>query len=181
MGQFVLKFKKAVYPAFNLLSGLSIRLFKPFEKGDFIEINGYLGSVEHKGFKKTTLKNIEGEHVQIANTLFYTRHLHNLTHENIVNVDLTVAVEYSEEMSKVKQLIFEFLSKNNSVLKSPAPKIFVKKMKNAHVELGVKIWCSIEKYLEVEAESEVLLKEYLKAKGISLEHENNELNKLMMA
>ena len=54
-------------------------------------------------------------------------------------------------------------------------------MKNAHVELGVKIWCSIEKYLEVEAESEVLLKEYLKAKGISLEHQNNELNKLMMA
>jgi len=181
MGQFVLKIKKAIYPAFNLLSGLSIRVFKPFEKGDFIEINGYLGSVEHKGFKKTILKNIEGEQVQIANTLFYTKHLHNLTHENIVNIDLYVAVDYCEEMTKVKKMILEYLMNNGGLLKSPAPKIFVKKIKNAHVELGIKIWCSIEKYLEVEAETEALLKEYLRAKGISLEPENNELNKLMMA
>lgn len=181
MGQLILNIKKTLYPAFNMLSGVLIRIFNPFKKGDFIEINGFLGSVEHKGYKQTTLKNIEGEEFKIANTLFYTKHLHNLTHENIVNVDLNIAINYAENMANAKQLIKNHLQSNTSILKCPAPKIFVRKIKNTHVELGIKVWCPIEKYLEVDAEAEVLLKEFLKAKGVYLEPENNELKNLMTA
>ncbi|WP_420385382.1 mechanosensitive ion channel family protein [Roseivirga sp.] len=181
MGQTALRIKKATYPAFNLLSGLFIRLFNPFKKGDFIEINGHLGSVEHKGLKSTTLKNIEGEEIQISNTLFYTKHLHNLTLENIVNIEFRLDVSFSEDMAQVKKHIVGFLEDNINILSSPSPRIFVSKIKNTHVELGVKAWCSIEKYLEVDAETEVHLKEHLRGKGVSLEIKDSEVDQLMMA
>lgn len=181
MGQLVLNTKKALYPAFNMLSGILIRITSPFKKGDFIEINGFLGSVEHKGYQQTTLKNIEGEEVRIANTLFYTKHLHNLTHENIVNVDLSISIDYSEDMANVKQLIKTYLESNSNILRCPAPKTFVKKIKSTHVVLGIKVWCSIEKYLEVDSETQILLGEFLRAKGISMEPESAELKKLMIA
>ena len=181
MGQLILKTKRALYPTFNFLSGVLIRVFNPFRKGDFIEINGFLGSVIHKGYKRTTLKSVEGEEVQIANTLFYTRQLHNLTSHNIVSIDLNIAVSYSEEMANVKHLIIEYLATNSSILKSPSPKIFVKKIRSNHVDLGVKIWCSVDRFLEVDAETEILLKEFLMFRGVELENELLSKDSLKMA
>ncbi len=181
MDHLVLKLKKTLYPVFNIFSGILIRLLNPFKKGDFIEINGQLGSVEHKGYQKTILKNIEGEEIQVANTLFYTKHLYNLTHKNIVHLDFQVSVAYSENMGRVKSLISEYLERNNTILKSPSAKIFVKKIKNNHVELGIKAWCTIENYLEADAETEMFLNEYLISKGISLEDNKSAVKQLMMA
>lgn len=181
MGQLIRKTKQTLYPAFNMISGLLIRVFNPIKKGDFIEINGQVGSVEHTGYKKTILKNMDGEPVEIANTLIYTGELHNLSHKNIVNLDVNVSIEISNNMSLVKQFIRDYLDRNNSLLKTPAPRVFAKRIKDKHVVLGIKAWCTIEKYLEADAETEFSLKEYLASKGISLESEKTPQRNLLTA
>lgn len=164
-----------------MLSGVMIRVLNPFKKGDLIEINGQLGSVEHKGYQSTTLKNIEGERFEIANTIFYTHELHNLSNQSIINVDMLVSVELASDMVIVKEMILNYLKNRSMLLKHPSPKVSVKRIKDTHVELGVKVWCSLEKYLEVDSQIETLLKEYLKGNGINLEVEKVEQTELMMA
>ncbi len=179
MGQIESKIRKALQPMLEVFSGLLIRATSPFRKGDFIEIDGRLGSVEHKGIRFTILRSIDGEPVHVPNTLFFTKHLHNLSHQNIVNVDLETKVCYSENMAKIKKLINDYLSNNKLVLRNPSPKVVVKKMKNSHVELGVKVWCSLEKYLEVDAETELLLNQFLISQGVKVASENTAAAKLM--
>lgn len=164
-----------------MLSGVMIRVLNPFKKGDLIEINGQLGSVEHKGYQSTTLKNIEGERFEIANTFFYTHELHNLSNQSIINVDMLVSVELASDMVIVKEMILNYLKNRSMLLKHPSPKVSVKRIKDKHVELGIKVWCSLEKYLEVDSQIETLLKEYLKGNGINLEVEKVEQTELMMA
>lgn len=173
--------KRIFNPAFNMLSGVLIRVMNPFKKGDLIEINGQLGSVEHKGYTSTTLKNIEGESFEIANTIFYTHELHNLSNQSIIHVDMSISVELASDMIIVKEMILNYLKNRSILLKHPSPKVSVKKIKNNHIELGIKVWCPLEKYLEVDSQIELLLKEYLRVNGIMLEPEKVEQTELMMA
>ena len=73
MGQIESKIRKALQPMLEVFSGLLIRATSPFRKGDFIEIDGRLGSVEHKGIRFTILRSIDGEPVHVPNTLFFTK------------------------------------------------------------------------------------------------------------
>lgn len=173
--------KRIFDPAFNMLSGLLIRVLNPFKKGDLIEINGQLGSVEHKGYTSTTLKNIEGERFEVANTIFYTHELHNLSNQSIINVDMLVSVELASDMILVKEMMLNYLKNRSSLLKHPSPKVSVKRIKDQYIELSIKVWCPLEKYLEVDSQMEVLLKEYLKVNRINLEPEKVEQNGLMIA
>ena len=51
----------------DLFGALSIVLDKPFVVGDFIAIDGYLGTVEHIGIKTTRLRSLSGEQIVVSN------------------------------------------------------------------------------------------------------------------
>lgn len=52
----------------DLFSYFAILLDRPFELGDFIIVDDYMGDVEYVGIKTTRLKSIDGEEIIIANT-----------------------------------------------------------------------------------------------------------------
>jgi small-conductance mechanosensitive channel len=52
----------------DLFSYFAILFDKPFEVGDFIVIDDYMGNVEHVGVKTTRLRSISGEELIFANT-----------------------------------------------------------------------------------------------------------------
>ena len=103
-------------PLSNIGSGLLLRVFKPFRIGDFIEVDGKVGSIEKSGFQKTTIKRIDGTETKVNNTIFYKRELHNLSAKNIISLDLTIGVSYQSNMTKVKDEIMNFFTQNHQVL-----------------------------------------------------------------
>lgn len=53
----------------DLLASVSIALDKPFEVGDFVNLdNGFMGSVEAIGIKSTRLKSLSGEQIVVPNS-----------------------------------------------------------------------------------------------------------------
>jgi len=57
----------------NLVSGILVQLDKPFEKGDMIEVQGFVGRVMQMRVRTTVLKTEKGELVHIPNSIFATK------------------------------------------------------------------------------------------------------------
>ena len=52
----------------DLFASLSIVIDKPFEVGDFIIIDDYVGTVEHVGLKTTRIRSVDGEQIVLGNS-----------------------------------------------------------------------------------------------------------------
>jgi small-conductance mechanosensitive channel len=61
----------------DLFAYFAILFDKPFEVGDFIIVDDYMGSVEHIGVKTTRLRSLNGEQLVFANTDLTKSRLHN--------------------------------------------------------------------------------------------------------
>lgn len=61
----------------DLFSYFAILFDKPFEVGDFIQVDEYLGGVEHIGVKTTRLRSLTGEELIFSNTDLTKSRLHN--------------------------------------------------------------------------------------------------------
>ncbi|MBO3700440.1 mechanosensitive ion channel family protein [Roseivirga sp. E12] len=158
-------------PLSNIGSGILLRLLKPFSIGDFIEIDGQVGSIERSGLQKTTIKKVDGSELKVNNSIFYQRDLHNLTSKNIIALDLKIGVSYQSNMTKVKEEIMTFFTQHERLLNSPKAKIQVSKIKNDFVELSIKPWCLLDDFLDLDAHLESQLAQYLVSKNVVLEEE----------
>lgn len=152
----------------DLAGGLFLKVLRPVKRGDLIEFQGELGSVVSQGWFTTEVMSIEGNNLTMRNSLFFGGNLHNLTAKNIIRMDITLCICYSENMTKVKEAIFNCLKSKASVLDSPKPKISVAKLHQNHIELRVSSWCHLDNYMGLETELETVVKQLLTARGINV-------------
>lgn len=163
--------KVAIRPLTNLGSGLLLRIFSPFSKGDFIEIDDQLGSVEKSGWQTTTIKKLGGGELKIENTDFFRKHLKNLTDKNIICLEMSIGIGYESNMISVKESVLDFFSQQERLLDLPTPKIHVSKIKSDFVELVIKPWCLLDDFLELDSTLEDSLKKHLVANNFIVENE----------
>lgn len=161
--------KTKIYkPLMNSLSGIAISVLNPFKEGDFIEIDGKLGSVENLGIRKTAIKTPEGQISTIENRHFYFKQLHNLSSENIIRLDLKLTVHLDTNMKELKNEILKFLSEKEYILNSPAPKI-----QRQHIDLVIKPWRLLDDFLELDTKLEKLLAKHITTGIIEVKSENS--------
>lgn len=86
----------------DLFASLSIILDKPFEVGDFITVDGYLGSVERIGVKTTRLRSLSGEQLVFSNSDLLASRIRNYKLMYERRVVFTVNVVYETPIEKLK-------------------------------------------------------------------------------
>ncbi|GEM_PF-850378 len=169
MNSLLTKLKTKVYkPLIDSCSGLALSILNPFKKGDFIEIDGQLGSVENRGIRRTAIKTPDGSISTVSNSKFYFKQLHNLSSENIIRLDIKITVTLETDMSRLKSHIIEFLNSNTQILSSPKPQIQVTKIQKEHIDLVIKPWCLLDDFLELDTRLEGLLIKHLERKSIEI-------------
>jgi small-conductance mechanosensitive channel len=155
-------------PAANLGSGILLNMLKKFNSGDFIEIEGEIGSVISKNLLSSQIQTIDGELISIDNSAFFLGSMHNLNKQNIIRLDLKLDVCYSENMPKIKNAIMTFLKSQNGLLSSPKIKISVAKLKDSFVELKISPWCALDNFLSLDDQLETLLRQHLINAGFKI-------------
>jgi small conductance mechanosensitive channel len=88
----------------NLVSGVTISISQPFRVGDFIETNGFLGTVEDISLRSTAVRRSQGQLVLIPNSTVFKNPLINYTETSDRRVDLEVGVSYADDLEKAKQV-----------------------------------------------------------------------------
>lgn len=63
----------------NLAAGVFMVIFRPFKKGDNVQIGGVSGTVEELGLFGTTLLAFDGTKIVVGNTKAFNENIHNLS------------------------------------------------------------------------------------------------------
>ncbi len=130
----------------NFAGGVMILIFKPFKVGDFIEAQGYSGTVGSIQVFNTVLKTPDNKTIVIPNGGLATSSLVNYSTESTRRVDWTFGIAYGDDIDKAKEVLLELLSSNEKVLKDPEPFVELGALADSSVNFTVRAWVESANY-----------------------------------
>ena len=133
----------------NLAGGIVILLFRPFKVGDYIEAQGTGGTVSEIQIFHTILTTPDNKKIYLPNGALSSGNITNYSKEPLRRVDFNVAVEYGEDIDKVRETLSGILSKDERVLQEPAPVIVLGSLADSSVNMTVRVWVKSENYWDV--------------------------------
>ncbi|MCR4602012.1 MAG: mechanosensitive ion channel [Prevotella sp.] len=141
----------------NFAGGVMILLFKPFKVGDYIEAQGYAGTVKDIQIFNTIIRTNDAQTIIIPNGGLSTGSMKNYSTEPYRRVDLDFQFAYGTDLEKVKEAILEIQQRNPLILQGPvkdspivaAPWIGLTQLGESGVVVNTRTWCKGSDYWTV--------------------------------
>lgn len=133
----------------NVAGGVIILLFKPFKVGDFIEAQGYLGTVQEIQIFNTLLTTVDNKVVVIPNGGLATGSLTNYSKMDTRRVDWVFSMSYGERYQKAEELIRELIVADSRILQEPESFVALSKLNSSSVDIVVRCWVNADDYWPV--------------------------------
>ena len=132
----------------NFAGGVLILLLKPYKVGDFIEAQGYAGTVREIQIFHTIISTGDNKSILIPNGPLSTGSINNASREMTRRVDWTVSISYGDNVQKARQAILNILNSDERVIKteSLAPVVFLGKLNDSSIDLTVRAWTESANY-----------------------------------
>ncbi len=130
----------------NFAGGVIILLLKPFKVGDFIEAQGYMGTVNTIQIFHTILKTPDNKTIILANGALSTSSLTNFSTEPQRRVDMTFGIAYGDDTSKAKEVIMSLIKDDKRILGDPEPFVAVSELADSSVNFVVRAWVNAADY-----------------------------------
>jgi small conductance mechanosensitive channel len=150
----------------NIVAGLSIILTKPFRVGQYIQVAGVEGQVEHVSLFSTLLLHSDRSLVVIPNRKIVGEILHNYGHVRQVSIQVNVA--YDTDLGAALQVIQDVVNANPRVLKDVPPVIGVARLADSAAQISIQPWVSVADFGPASAELTRATLEALRAQHVSL-------------
>ena len=151
----------------NLAGGIVILLFRPFKVGDYIEAQGTGGTVGEIQIFHTILTTPDNKKIYLPNGALSSGNITNYSKEPLRRVDFTVAVEYGEDIDKVRKALKEILDRDERVLQEPTPVIVLGALADSSVNITVRVWVRSENYWNVFFETNETIYNEFNRQGIN--------------
>ncbi len=130
----------------NFAGGVMILFLKPFKIGDFIEAQGFTGSVKEITLFSTLLNTPDNKMVIIPNGPVSTGVINNYSKETVRRVDWSIGVAYSSDYDFVSSVITDVISTHECVLKDREIFVGLDKFADSSVNLVVRAWTDSANY-----------------------------------
>jgi len=130
----------------NFAGGIMILLFKPFKVGDFIDAQGYSGSVTEIQIFNTILLSPDNKTIIIPNGGLSTNAMVNYSTQPTRRVDLTFGIGYEDDIDKSKDVMQRIIDADNRIHKDPESFIAVSALADSSVNFAVRVWVNAEDY-----------------------------------
>ncbi len=124
----------------NFAGGVIILILKPFKLGDFIEAQGYIGTVKEISIFSTMLNTADKKLVIIPNGPLSTGALINYSAEPTRRVDWTFGIAYGDDVENFKKAMNTFIAEDSRILKDPAPFMGLAALADSSVNFTVRVW-----------------------------------------
>jgi small conductance mechanosensitive channel len=152
----------------NFAAGFLMIIFRPFKVGDFIEGAGVAGVVEEIQIFTTKLKTGDNKIIIVPNAKLSGDNITNYSAQETRRVDMTVGVAYSADLSKVREVLLDIISKDTRILAEPAPLVAVAELADSSVNFVVRVWTKTGDYWGVKFDATETIKNRFDAEGIGI-------------
>ncbi|MFO7810446.1 MAG: mechanosensitive ion channel [Candidatus Delongbacteria bacterium] len=130
----------------NFAGGVIILIFRPFNVGDFIEAQGYMGTVKEITIFTTHLNTVDKKLIIIPNGPLSTGSLTNFSREPQRRVDWKFGIAYGDDMENFKKAMKDFMAEDTRILKDPEPFIGLSELADSSVNFAVRAWVNAADY-----------------------------------
>ncbi len=152
----------------NLFSGLTLLVSKPFKSGDYVEVGGRNGIIKSVGLFYTQLNTLDNVSINIPNSDVTGTTVINYSREPLRRVDRFFSAAYESSTEDVKAAIYEAISRDEKILRDPAPFVRLSEYKDSCIEYTVRVWCKCADYWDVFFNLNENVRESFAEKGVEM-------------
>lgn len=132
----------------NFAGGVMILIFHPYKVGDYIEAQGYAGTVKQIQIFNSIIITPDNQTIIIPNGALSTGSLKNISTESHRRVDLKIEVAYGSNPDEVRKVLNEIINADARIEKegAMAPAIPMTAMSSSSIEFQMRIWTASANY-----------------------------------
>lgn len=124
----------------NFAGGILILVLKPFIVGDFINAQGFEGTVEKIDIFYTTLLTLDNKAVVLPNGTLSNGSIINVTREPMRRLDVKVPIDYSNDIKKATDVLTKVLEKEELRVKEKPVEVIVVEFGDDAIILEIHSW-----------------------------------------
>lgn len=152
----------------NLAGGVLIILTRPFRVDDYIEAQGFSGTVEDIHITNTVLRTPDNKVVYVPNGALSSGSIVNYSVKDTRRVDMVFSIAYSADFVRARQIIFDIIGAHELVLKDPEPFVRMTEHAASSINITARVWVNKDDYWTVKFDILESVKERFDAEGIEI-------------
>jgi small conductance mechanosensitive channel len=152
----------------NFSSGVMLLVFRPFKKGDFVDVAGTKGTADEIGIFTTVLNTPDNVRIIIPNSSIYGATITNFSAYETRRNDLVIGVSYDDDLAAAESVIRGVVEGDERVLADPPLQVAVSELGDSSVNFVVRPWCRADDYWQLRFDLTRRLKEELERAGCSI-------------
>lgn len=165
----------------NFAGGIMILIFRPFKAGDFIEMQGFTGTVTEVTITSTKLTTTDNRVIIIPNGAISNGTINNYSHMPLRRLDLTVDVEYGTSSEKVCEMVMSLIKQDTRILDAETsgkadPFVALGALRDSSIQFVVRVWVKSEDYWDVNYDLLKNIYEELPKNGIQFPYPKLDVN-----
>lgn len=160
----------------NFAGGVIILLFKPYKVGDYIETQGYSGTVKAIQIFTTIMNTPDNKTIIIPNSPIATGSLVNYSTLPTRRVDFTFGIGYEDDIEKAREILISMLNKHDKIKGDPAPFVRVVELADSSVNFAVRAWVDAADYWDVFFDITEQVKKDFDKSGVSIPYPQNDVH-----
>jgi small conductance mechanosensitive channel len=124
----------------NFISGITILVDKPFQVGDYIEIEDEYGQVDEITLRSTRIRTVQNEIIVIPNLQMITQRVINHTKRNVLRVDVDFGIAYKEYPEEAREVLLPLTEDDDRIFSEPSPTVVVTGMNDSSVDMALRFY-----------------------------------------
>lgn len=101
----------------NFAGGVLILLLKPYKVGDFVEVQGFTGTVKSIQLFNTVINTVDNKAIIIPNGSLSTSSINNYSLEDYRRVDWSISLSYGTDIEAAKTAILQIVTEDTRTVK----------------------------------------------------------------
>jgi len=156
--------------ASNFISGVFLAFMKPYQVGDYVEVDsGVLGVIHRIDIRTTSLMTFDQIEVLIPNKDMFTKSVKNYTTTPKRRLEIRCGVSYGENLRKVRELVLMTLEKVPHRTEEDDVAVYFENFGDSSINFVAFVWIKYpgdQNYYKAQNEAVIMIKEAFDREGV---------------
>jgi small conductance mechanosensitive channel len=133
----------------NFASGIMLLMFRPFQVGDVVTLDGVTGKVDEIELFTTTVDTFDNRRFILPNGSVFGATIENISFHSQRRADVAVGVAYSADIDRTRDVLTQAAKEVEGALSDPEPAIVLVDLGDSCVNWSVRVWAKSDEFLAV--------------------------------
>ncbi|MFN3529002.1 MAG: mechanosensitive ion channel family protein [Bacteroidia bacterium] len=161
----------------NFISGVIILFERPIKVGDYIEVDGILGTVQSISGRSSKILTNDQVVIIVPNSSFLEKNVINRSYTETTRIAVPIGVKYGSDLNLVKKVLLQVAADNQHVNKSPEPYVFCEEFGDSSIDMTLTVWIKDQQiHRKIRSELNYAIDKAFKENGIEIPFPQRDLH-----